>query len=169
MRGEDNTRQSREYPDTGSPPHARGRRLRAAHPRRREKDHPACAGKTPRRPSQASRMEDHPRMRGEDSFSQVGVHGVPGSPPHARGRLASESEATHILRITPACAGKTSSVRQRPAEETDHPRMRGEDAMPWNCRILTCGSPPHARGRPSKRAIPFAGSWITPACAGKTH
>ena len=32
-----------------------------------------------------------------------------------------------MVRITPACAGKTSSVSSLELWDSDHPRMRGED------------------------------------------
>ena len=46
-------------------------------------------------------------MRGEDYIVYACGVGIVGSPPHARGRLASAEPVDAILRITPACAGKT--------------------------------------------------------------
>ena len=48
----------------------------------------------------------------------------------------------------------------------DHPRMRGDggviDGMPWR----SSGSPPHARGRPTRTPPTALRAGITPACAG---
>ena len=46
--------------------------------------------------------------------------------------------------------------------------MRGEDVGPFGHDHFPFGSPPHARGRPPMKRIPYGGSGITPACAGKT-
>ena len=66
MRGEDKIADLQTERDTGSPPHARGRR----HPRlvveRQQRITPACAGKTPTRREMDLTVTDHPRMRGED-------------------------------------------------------------------------------------------------------
>ena len=87
-------------------------------------------------------------MRGEDTtgFEEPGM--TTGSPPHARGRLASGPELPRRLGITPACAGKTRTRSTRGQRSRDHPRMRGEDQGAL--------SPNAPNGR------------ITPACAGKT-
>ena len=50
---------------------------------------------------------DHPRMRGEDVRRQI--------------------RAALHLRITPACAGKTTTFTTCSYRRGDHPRMRGED------------------------------------------
>ena len=71
-----------------------------------------------------------------------------GSPPHARGRLWVETLAIWVSGITPACAGKTYSVRWARGCRRDHPRMRGEDFEQGRKTKLSDGSPPHARGRP---------------------
>ena len=134
------------------------------HPRMREEDFrgfrrklqnggitPACAGKTDRYKASTKMQADHPRMRGEDRFFLCFRAESQGSPPHARGR------PSHLLcgmlshRITPACAGKTRSAHRESRRRRDHPRMRGEDYS-YRCYInVLYGSPPHARGRRSKR------------------
>ena len=86
MRGEDARSIPSRMPEGGSPPHARGRRVRRREPRPGRGITPACAGKTPRRRGSDSRTPDHPRMRGEDSTFLDGFGRRRGSPPHARGR-----------------------------------------------------------------------------------
>ena len=87
MRGED-TRPCRPgCAQSGSPPHARGRRV--------------CLYAGP-----DDRL-DHPRMRGEDVGQGRAVQVGLGSPPHARGRQQARGYADGGPGITPACAGKT--------------------------------------------------------------
>ena len=108
-------------------------------------------------------------MRGEDSSPAKSRVALNGSPPHARGRQQLALCASPPSRITPACAGKTSSAPPLLACIWDHPRMRGEDLGLDGSHRLLYGSPPHARGRhpvPFDR-VPLAR--ITPACAGKTR
>ena len=91
---------------------------------------------------------DHPRLRGENVGSIPTSPVVPGSPPLARGKLLQHEIVHAFLRITPACAGKTS------LSDTDK-----EHAL---------GSPPLARGKHVVCGIISYFNRITPACAGKT-
>ena len=129
---------------------------------------PACAGKT----SFSSRISimfwDHPRMRGEDARSIPSRMPDGGSPPHARGRRKSGSQKLDIVRITPACAGKTEIWAEDGRSYRDHPRMRGEDHSSAGAQGIAQGSPPHARGRQEIRTSSYCDGGITPACAGKT-
>ena len=108
-------------------------------------------------------------MRGEDFLNGGSIRHRAGSPPHARGRPLMYEIAKEYMRITPACAGKTTLTRFDRELHKDHPRMRGEDNECDKFRRHSSGSPPHARGRPA------CGGWhtvcrrITPACAGKTQ
>ena len=90
MRGEDQHLASNVFLETGSPPHARGRRSGARRGSYRQRITPACAGKTATCTPPLCLLRDHPRMRGEDAlhYGQVVEHS--GSPPHARGRHASK-------------------------------------------------------------------------------
>ncbi len=111
MRGEDKLRLSVGAERGGSPPHARGRRAGRDANRVVAGITPACAGKTCPRPGQAASMTDHPRMRGEDQLKAHIAKLKEGSPPHARGRQERSFRTRRALRITPACAGKTTSRR----------------------------------------------------------
>ena len=169
MRGEDTLECAMRISINGSPPHARGRlsdkfefeELGRITPACAGKTvtpvssgddgtwiTPACAGKTLAFARKPPRMEDHPRMRGEDC--PVGVIVI-----------------TRI-RITPACAGKTQNFILILCTARDHPRMRGEDASRPGDGQRGSGSPPHARGRRHSRACLSSPRRITPACAGKT-
>ena len=87
---------------------------------------PACAGNTGFVRCRASRLWDHPRMRGEHRVDGFRRSRPVGSSPHARG--------------TPAL----SRAWLQPAG--DHPRMRGEHRMRLFSEGHPRGSSPHARG-----------------------
>ena len=95
----------------GSPPHARGAPGIAVQSTESARITPACAGSTPTRSSGRWAPSDHPRMRGEHCVG----HGLGplrlGSPPHARGARWPIARPLLDARITPACAGSTSTRR----------------------------------------------------------
>ena len=168
MRGEDLAHEVVEEIRKGSPPHARGRRFRSLPMWTGRGITPACAGKTSSSTSGRPATEDHPRMRGEDFEHGRKTKLSDGSPPHARGRPFSPLLDVYAVRITPACAGKTSGTWQCCRQCGDHPRMRGEDTELENLSYTWGGSPPHARGRPGCGGRLAGTVGITPACAGKT-
>ena len=49
-----------------------------------------------------------------------------GSPPHVRGKEKVLQDLANAIRITPACAGKSSDSVGSEAFTEDHPRMCGE-------------------------------------------
>ena len=148
MRGEDSVQGTVQSLTQGSPPHARGRHAPITAAGMDFRITPACAGKTPSTGVATATTTDHPRMRGEDWWRSSRVVGVGGSPPHARGRRRTGRPFPGRIRITPACAGKTSIF---PATLTS-----------------PLGSPPHARGRLDDGDGVGGEDRITPACAGKT-
>ena len=168
MRGEDAAWSLKRLTTMGSPPHARGRLASGENNRERLGITPACAGKTAPPRNLGAAEPDHPRMRGEDYFGLEVVDYRLGSPPHARGRLGRARPRMGALGITPACAGKTEVPSTWADASSDHPRMRGEDSGLRRWRSGSQGSPPHARGRPTRFAGRGAAGGITPACAGKT-
>ena len=73
-----------------------------------------------------------------------------------------------LMRITPACAGKTPHALQKFSPFQDHPRVCGENLAVLTKLLFQLGSPPRVRG---KRDYESKGNYtvgITPACAGKT-
>ncbi|RSX51073.1 hypothetical protein D2E24_1913 [Bifidobacterium samirii] len=48
-----------------------------------------------------------------------------------------------------------------------HPRLRGEDSVPLVRSMMSCGSPPLARGRSLRLPVEHEHGRFTPACAGK--
>ena len=107
MRGEDKMEKFLSRQRQGSPPHARGRHVPLFCTPPKLGITPACAGKTRLPKERVMKYKDHPRMRGEDDV-QTGIYDLPqGSPPHARGRHSRWQPNATVIRITPACAGKT--------------------------------------------------------------
>ena len=111
--------------------------------------------------------EDHPRIRGEN-YAVTDENGVArGSPPHTRGKLIEAWGFQYKTGITPAYAGKIAGKTAESCEETDHPRIRGENIMAEQGEAYRAGSPPHTRGKSHFSAWAQWRSWITPAYAGK--
>ena len=71
MRGEDTRGPAREHIHGGSPPHARGRREELFRRMAKDRITPACAGKTSPAAGGGDGCGDHPRMRGEDTHTQL--------------------------------------------------------------------------------------------------
>ncbi len=92
-----------------------------------------------------------------------------GSPPPARGALCRVPRAMGATRITPACAGSTSSRRRSPLRPPDHPRLRGEHKGDMVAMGDCSGSPPPARGAPGHDRLGRLDVGITPAYAGSTR
>lgn len=85
-----------------------------------------------------------------------------------RGVLGEGQGQGVVVRITPACAGKTATRLLRQRKTQDHPRVCGEypdvnqNADAWK------GSPPQMRGILRDRDVLSPISGITPARAGNT-
>ena len=168
MRGEDILAAVRVLLSSGSPPHARGGPRPTRRCGRRNRITPACAGRTRTAAEMYGIDSDHPRMRGEDEEPRPEAGPLEGSPPHARGGLRRVGQHQQRGRITPACAGRTCAVRRVCSGPSDHPRMRGEDTVPYGLYRGCLGSPPHARGG-RVGGVGAGPEWgITPACAGRT-
>ena len=129
---------------------------------------PADAGKTYRQGPRLRGYEDHPRGCGENS-SQFAPQGrTQGSPPRMRGKLIPFGLCYRFVRITPADAGKTSSIILMPYPTWDHPRGCGENPKIPIYRSHVLGSPPRMRGKLQSKSKGRMTHGITPADAGKT-
>ena len=128
---------------------------------------PACAGKRRTGPAVRDRSWDHPRVCGEKS-SALGVsRSGGGSPPRVRGKVCARPFVLLLLRITPACAGKSPPRTACHGTSWDHPRVCGEKSFTRLSYCSAGGSPPRVRGKvpvccPEHRKVR-----ITPAYAGK--
>ena len=107
-------------------------------------------------------------MCGENSHADRNTTSLTASPPRVRGKLTGREQRVGVVRITPACAGKTRRLRYDQAGNADHPRVCGENYKRNVERCNRCGSPPRVRGKPSADAFRLCEERITPACAGKT-
>ena len=138
----------RSRADKGSPPRARGIPYFRCRFRCWNGLTPACAGNTHPKPAEASVNRAHPRVRGEYKIMKVVNLGDPGSPPRARGILIQVCRTILSVRLTPACAGNTSSDSLFSARRRAHPRVRGEYIPGFRNCSNKLGSPPRARGIP---------------------
>ena len=92
----------------GSPPHVRGKAGNGSCGNVKIGITPACAGKSLRRASVCFAKRDHPRMCGEKFFKLLPHMPFHGSPPHVRGKVTGLPHLQGTVRITPACAGKST-------------------------------------------------------------
>ena len=130
---------------------------------------PACAGNTIPHSRCLACNWDHPRLCGEHSPAAVIMMVVGGSPPPVRGTRCGVFSGHAALRITPACAGNTSTGILARIGRWDHPRLCGEHHWTsWTGR-MSSGSPPPVRGTPKITKKYQDKARITPACAGNTR
>jgi len=92
-----------------------------------------------------------------------------GSPPRVRGTEEYAQYRDMDRRITPACAGNSSTCWMRLVRDWDHPRVCGEQSARKVAIDFPCGSPPRVRGTGRRCRRPSPGPGITPACAGNRH
>ena len=91
----------------GSPSHMRGKANLECHRIVFDRITPAYAGKRPPQSPPSGQSRDHPRICvAKTTEVQKGVN-IVGSPPHMRGKGIAKTVNKVILRITPACAGKS--------------------------------------------------------------
>ena len=129
---------------------------------------PAYAGKSRSAFAKACACWDHPRVCGEKEPLWVNKFHDRGSPPRMRGK-----EPLHFLeisryRITPAYAGKSTTVCLHCRKTGDHPRVCGEKCVIFNEYVHDEGSPPRMRGKVLPENLMEAQNRITPAYAGKS-
>ena len=146
----------------------RGKLLSGAGKLRRDRITPAHAGKTAGGGMSSTTPEDHPRACGENLVGHRGMVAKSGSPPRMRGKPNEIAAGTVLTGITPAHAGKTSSVQARKAPPQDHPRACGENCNAFDLVRIHKGSPPRMRGKRDSEARRAVAQRITPAHAGKT-
>mgnify|MGYP001681603553 CR=1 FL=1 len=91
-----------------------------------------------------------------------------GSPPRVRGKLQALEPHAGLVRLTPACAGKTPAAPPTRAHAPAHPRVCGENTVPFGTAPCHVGSPPRVRGKQHGRDRLRRAVGLTPACAGKT-
>ena len=86
-----------------------------------------------------------------------------------RGKLLEGEAIPGYKGITPARAGKTTTMIRNPSGTRDHPRACGENLAVMVLAVRSVGSPPRVRGKREEGIATFVGKRITPARAGKTR
>ena len=130
---------------------------------------PAYAGKRYLSRIGDALMGDHPRLCGEKLCRQRGFRQNTGSPPPMRGKVRVGEAYSRAYRITPAYAGKRSSLFQFLFLSRDHPRLCGEKFLSALWKIFLTGSPPPMRGKAAETLTDSGCIGITPAYAGKSR
>ena len=153
----------------GSSPHTRGARRRRPGRRRRRRIIPAYAGSTSFMPPVATRVPDHPRIRGEHTSGSVSKIVPVGSSPHTRGARRGRPPRHRRPGIIPAYAGSTDYAKRAPQGLKDHPRIRGEHKPSIVAVFSSSGSSPHTRGARRRRRARLVATRIIPAYAGSTR
>ena len=92
-----------------------------------------------------------------------------GSPPRGRGKVTSAFFVESRTGITPAWAGKRSSLDGKMFKIWDHPRVGGEKSISCWKRSMPVGSPPRGRGKVAYIGNKNGLDGITPAWAGKSQ
>ncbi len=108
---------------------------------------PACAGKTGAKCRATSASPAHPRVCGENDFEDVPLSTEIGSSPRVRGKLGRGLRRRSLLRLIPACAGKTRRLVQQQAPCRAHPRVCGENELMNFTAAALSGSSPRVRGK----------------------
>ena len=129
---------------------------------------PAYAGKTHILVIFDQWWEKHPRVCGEDSFRLCRLLPTWETPPRMRGRLKFSNAETHLMRNTPAYAGKTLCRPRAEQCRQKHPRVCGEDSYAPICQPVLRETPPRMRGRLGGTGKALRLRRNTPAYAGKT-
>ena len=86
-----------------------------------------------------------------------------------QGKLRRARASRSVLRLIPACAGKTFSAQEFGPCQSAHPRVCGEN---WPARVsvsLAKGSSSRVRGKLTGELIHRRSAGLIPACAGKTN
>ena len=91
------------------------------------------------------------------------------SPPRVRGKDPERIKMYQTIRITPACAGKSTCRGHRAYNPEDHPRVCGEKGKITSTAEWQMGSPPRMRGKVDDVPGVVVHGGITPAYAGKSQ
>ena len=129
---------------------------------------PACAGKTPPGAGPPGWRAAHPRVCGENPLPGGHMARQAGSSPRVRGKLMSPAQMSQIVRLIPACAGKTVSGVRPSIPRTAHPRVCGENLNLVMIDEAWAGSSPRVRGKRALDQAKQKNDRLIPACAGKT-
>ena len=129
---------------------------------------PACTGKTYRTGSEGWRVEEHPRVYGENlPAAGVSVR-ADGTSPRVRGKPDWYNHDAVNARNIPACTGKTVWPRLRDSVPKEHPRVYGENISADVYNSVRDGTSPRVRGKRHYGVASRDTGRNIPACTGKT-
>ena len=167
MGGEKKLKYGKINLEVGSPPRGRGKGITARPKGLSGRITPAWAGKSRCARLDAGHRRDHPRVGGEKFRGvHMSIFSI-GSPPRGRGKALTRPRRPRLAGITPAWAGKSSTIPPTWAATEDHPRVGGEKGVKHIQTEPEQGSPPRGRGKGLVHQQPEAALGITPAWAGK--
>ena len=150
----------------GSSPRVRGTATRRRHVQAVRRFIPACAGNR-LAPTLARRAAAvHPRVCGEQTLQALVRASDYGSSPRVRGTVPCCDHLPEIIRLIPACAGNSASVKSRALPHAVHPRVCGEQTTQAGQPIHRTGSSPRVRGTDRRDRRDRRGLRFIPACAG---
>ena len=130
---------------------------------------PAHAGKTMPPTASLEAHRAHPRSRGENVGDFASGPGGQGSSPLTRGKRANAHRGFLTVRLIPAHAGKTWSIRCMAFCGPAHPRSRGENISAPASTPSMRGSSPLTRGKLDLVRTQVRTIGLIPAHAGKTR
>ena len=128
---------------------------------------PRVRGKAASDALSARYQQDHPRVCGEKRRLASSCTGFWGSPPRVRGKVRAGCPAGLPDRITPACAGKSSTRAKTALTRRDHPRVCGEKRILKVYDFEFEGSPPRVRGKVLYEPLRAVAIWDHPRVCGE--
>ena len=108
-------------------------------------------------------------MGGENATREYASACQLGSSPRGRGKLSGIKTAAASAWLIPAWAGKTDSMSAPGRPSTAHPRVGGENRVPWQITRGCNGSSPRGRGKLRGNELVGVLTRLIPAWAGKTN
>ena len=151
----------------GSPPHTRDKCIYQGGRHKGNRITPAYAGQIAFIYRYRPGVQDHPRIRGTNSFCYERVKKGGGSPPHTRDKFTLIGKSENNRRITPAYAGQMLCRSSTAILSRDHPRIRGTNSSDTLSSDFILGSPPHTRDKCIGKVESMSYIGITPAYAGQ--
>ena len=141
---------------------------RPRRPSARRRNIPAYAGKTEWHPRGFGLRAEHPRVCGENHFSQTSCPYQLGTSPRMRGKHHRMVWTVDDLRNIPAYAGKTRRGINSSVVCEEHPRVCGENLRDWGTATDSPGTSPRMRGKLTANRAGRNDRRNIPAYAGKT-
>ncbi len=111
---------------------------------------PTCVGKTVRDLVSLTLNPEHPHVRGENQIGANPIVGLLGTSPRAWGKRTQGFRALLRVRNIPTCVGKTWRRVDEIFSTTEHPHVRGENALGISLTVLIGGTSPRAWGKLDK-------------------